>query len=109
MKIIEEMRAWASDLRYDGWETTPAMINKWADYLERSGALVPVPDGGVKSFLFACEDQCEYVRWNGKVCRIDSLQEGVDVVGANRNYPIANAIGVQPVRLVPITEAQIDE
>lgn len=65
----------------------------------KAESLRVVKDGGIKSFLFACEDQREYVKWNGKVCRIDSLQEGVDVVGENRNYPIANAIGVQPVRL----------
>ena len=110
MKIIEEMRAWASDLRYDGWETTPATINKWADHLEISGALVPVPDGE------ACQIQqleSDLFLHNGTTYRIPEGEfYGIPIGYKGPHYAAfygdAQSI-VQPVRLVPITEAQIDE
>lgn len=110
MTIIEEMRAWASDLRYDGWETTPQMLSKWADHLERSGALVPVPDG--EAVLAEDADQLRGCIMNGlpywgyydrceELC-LQCLIDGYPAVSTDDTI-------VQPVRMVPITEAQIDE
>ena len=105
MTIIEEMREAADegkDIR-DG--TISKWITRWADALERSGALVPVAVGEVCRYFDVTTLHCEY---NGAIYR----SEHIVLESKNARCILDNADSaripgdtiVQPVRLVPLAE-----
>ena len=108
--IIEEMLEFADDFREESSEppVTADRIRDWADRLERSGALVPVPVGD------ACEISriaiCGCFLFNGTAFRLYSFScedFGAWQLSDHTEHLFAHNTIVQPVRLVPIAEAGI--
>lgn len=106
MTIIEEMRAALPpyvDIK---------RVREWADRLERSGALVPVPDGevcGVWDAGFLRYFQCEHSGvWRLCGCTTNHMEPcDIKNISDGRIVELINNAPVQPVRLVPIAEAGI--
>lgn len=98
MTIIEEMRREAADAERSGNAYSAEWMWDWADRLERSGALVPVPGGeGVP---------CRWCNGKGGWLRPE-YESGGACIGQYSEY-CARCEGTGTVRLVPIAEAQID-
>ncbi len=116
MTIIEEMREIACALRISGPPSAAKDLTDIIGHLERSGALVPVPDG----------EACGYDLWCSSMSRMGFVNDVLAFNDGDQGY-CTNAITgrlmefrededgnwdeptVQPARLVSITEVQINE
>jgi len=108
MTIIQEMRRIAERCENQGMVTIAVDARDLADRLERSGALVPVPDGE------ACEISriaiCGCFLFNGTAFRLYSFScedFGAWQLSDHTEHLFAHNTIVQPVRLVPIAEAEL--
>ncbi len=102
LKLIEQMRLVAGQCS-DMW--AEEKFAELIDALERSGALVPVPWGGPVSLRKCWMNHCVY---NGLIYRVE-IQYGAHCLSSQCVVKPGWGDLVQPVKLVPITEWQIDE
>lgn len=111
MNIIQELRDLA-DL-YGGCLYEDRVLSNdlhsIADRLTASGALVPVKDGEPCEMDYT--ERYHFIVWNEHVCVPDKLRWMLVRITDNYRYDVASLCAqshkFQPVRLVPITEAQI--
>lgn len=108
MNIIEEVRRIAQRCENYGMYEIAKDALDIADCLERSGALVPVPDGE------ACRVEALYneerlVKHDGKIyCGADDGSGYAAIANTKPDFPnFDDDTIVQPVRLVPIAEAEL--
>lgn len=108
MTIIEEMREMAGRMNEAGLHWERDRLLSWADRLERSGALVPVADGEACR-VEALYDEDRLVKHDGKIYYGDSDGSGYAAISNTKpDFPnFDDDTIVQPVRLVPIAEAEL--
>lgn len=110
MSIIDEMRKEAEEAEDAGCIEWTRTMRNWADRLANSGALVPVKDGEECRADELLPDSV-FCR-KGDLCVITSPYDGSDYVwpmsidGTGVRQIMCYA-PIQPVRLVPVTEAEI--
>jgi len=108
MNLIEEMRNTVAVMRF-AWpgetDLTADAISDWADRLERSGALVPVPDGEACAAGDARGNHTFIMRGGDVFMSEPHLWDWVRIDGTYAE--LNDDIFVQPVRLAPIAEAGI--
>ena len=110
MTIIQEMRRIAERCENQGMVTIAVDARDLADRLECSGAMVPVPDGGVCRI---CDASDTYIMVNGNVYFPEErgdwcgLAENASYLHGDIGDYDEDELIVQRVRLVPIAEAGI--
>ena len=104
MTIIEDLR-YAADNPDVFEHDYPAILRRIADRLEHSGALVPVPDGGACAAGDARGNHTFIMRGGDVFMSEPHLWDWVRIDGTYAE--LNDDIFVQPVRLVPIAEAEL--
>jgi hypothetical protein len=108
MNIIDEMRKEAEEADGAGCTIWGGILRDWADRLAASGALVPVPQGEAAPII---DMATEFFIHNSVVYRVPEYGfYGVPLGHDGPHYTACHGTSdtiVQPVALVPITEAEV--